>query len=1017
MRKLYGLLMGLILLCCTMSALAQTKEVAGKVTDATDGTPLAGVTVKVKNASNSTTTGADGSFRLNVPESATALVFSSIGYTELEQAISSLMTITLAKQDRVLSEVVVVGYGETVKRNITGAIAKVGGNEVANLPVQSFESALQGKAPGVVVESGSGKVGQAIKIRIRGTSSISASSQPLYVVDGLPVISNSLSDGANEQTNPLVDINPNDIESIEVLKDASASAIYGARAANGVVLITTKKGRYGRKTTIEANLNSSFANPARKMKFLNAKQYADLVLEAAKNDGIADFAAGPDGFGFPTEQESIDFFTNFYTSEVLDFYSLGLDWRNGKVDTDWQKALYNKNANSNQVDLSLSGGNDKTRFFISGFYNTQEAIVINNKFYRYGGRLNLEHSATDWLNVGINLAVNRSQLNRVSNDNAFSTPGQLVAQLPISPLIDPSTNDINKNTLYANGLLDARFNTDKQTTFRSIGNTFANLRFNPWLQFRSEFGTDIFNLYQESYNGKDGIDGAGIGRGTFIISQSVTFNTNNYFTIAPKINANNKVSAIVGMSYLQNDTRQATASGEQYPSDAVKNLAGATDITAGVSTNSKYSFLSYFLRGNYSFMDKYLLSASVRTDGSSRFGPNNRYGWFPAASVGWVISEENFMRGINALSFLKLRGSYGLTGNAEIGEGAFRALYGISNYPGLPGFVPASLGNPDLKWEKTTQSDIGLDFGFLNNRITGEVDLYNKKTEDLLLAVNIPQTTGYGAIVRNLGTMTNKGIEVAINTRNFETRDFKWSTSFNLGYNKNKVVDIKGQVITSGIQRAVEGEAIGSFFLQRFVGADPQTGDAVYLDKDGKETSVYSNASRVVVGKANPDFTGGFTNTFSYKGFDLNIFFTFSKGNDVYNAGGVYQAAGFGGGFDNQTTEILDRWQKPGDITRVPAVHYWWATGSNNSTRWLYDGSYIRLRNVTLGYTLPTRVSNLLKISSARLFVTGMNLWITTKYPGDPEVNTATLGNIAGGQDFYTIPQPRSITVGLNIKL
>jgi TonB-dependent starch-binding outer membrane protein SusC len=1014
MRKLYGLLTGLILLCYA-TAWAQTKEVTGRVTDAADGSPLAGVTVKVKNAPNSTTTGADGSFRLNVPENATAIVFSSIGFTEQEVTISSLMNISLAKQDRVLSEVVVVGYGETVKRNVTGSIAKIGGREVENMPIQSFESALQGKAAGVVVQSGSGRVGQAIKMRIRGTSSISASSQPLYVVDGLPVISNSLSDGANDQTNPLVDINPNDIESIEVLKDASASAIYGARAANGVVLITTKKGKYGRKTSIEVNLNTSFSNPARKFDFLNTAQYAELFRETASNDANALWESG--GSPFPTLQETIDAYTGAYEGFIDDF-SLGLDWRNGEVDTDWQSLLYNKNANASQADLSFSGGTDKTRFFISGFYNTQEAIVINNKFTRYGGRLNLDHSVTDYLTVGLNVAVNRSQLDRVSTDNAFSTPGQMVAQLPFSPVIDPNTNKTNRNTLYDNGLLDAQFNTDKQVTFRNIGNAFGNLQLASWLQFRTEFGADLFNLYQEAYNGKEGSDGGGIGLGSFIVSQSVTFNTNNYFTISPRISDNHKVSGVLGMSYLNNNTRQATAAAEGYPSDAIKNLSGASEVIAGTSVNSKYTFLSYFLRGNYSFHDKYLFSASVRTDGSSRFGSNNRYGWFPAASVGWIMSEENFLRGSDFLSFLKLRASYGLTGNAEIGESNFLALYGISNYPGLAGFTPIQLGNPDLKWERTNQADIGLDFGILNNRITGEIDYYNKKTEDMLLAVNIPATTGYSTVVRNLGSMENKGFEIVLNSRNIDGRDFKWSTSFNLGYNKNTVTDIQGQVITSGsVQRAVEGHPIGSFFLQRFVGADPQTGEAVYLDVDGKEIFDWDNGARVVVGKANPDFTGGFTNNFSYKGFDLNIFFIFSKGNDVYNSGGIYMSSGWGGGFDNQTTELLDRWQKPGDITRIPKLSLDNPTGIDPSSRWLYDGSYIRLRNVTLGYTLPATVANKLKIASARLFITGMNLWITTKYPGDPEVNTAVLGNIAGGQDFYTIPQPRSITAGINVRL
>ncbi|RZK47301.1 MAG: TonB-dependent receptor [Pedobacter sp.] len=1005
--------MGLAMFLC-QDLSAQTKEVTGKVVSVVDSSALADVTVKVKNSQISSVTDADGTFRMTVPANATTLVFTYVGFGEVELPISDLMSVTMSPGKGALNEVVVVGYGTASKRELTGSISKVGGGEVANLPFQSFESAIQGKAPGVVIESGSGKVGQAMKVRIRGTSSISASSQPLYVVDGLPVVSNSVSDGTNDPTNPLVDINPNDIESIEVLKDASASAIYGARAANGVILITTKKGKLGRKTTIDLNLSNTFSNPTRKRGYLNAREYLDLIKAAATNDGRQDFREGTSGFA--TEQETIDDYLSFYTSDdVIGFYALGTDYMNNEINTNWEDQLYRKNATSQQVDLSVSGGSDKTRFYISGFYNKQDAIVINNTFSRYGGRLNLDHKATDFLTVGLNLALNRSQLDRVSNDNAFSTPGQLVAQLPLSPILDPTTGKLNGNTLYANGLFDAQFNTDEQVTYRSFGNAFADLRILPSLTFRSEFGADILNLYQESYQGKETTDGAGIGKGSAIITQSASFNTNNFFTYSPRIGENHKWSSVVGMSYLQNDTKQSTTQGENYPTDAVKNLTGATDITFGQTTNNRYTFLSYFLRSNYSLMDKYLLSVSVRADGSSRFGEDNRYGWFPAASLGWVLSEENFLNKSSFLSFLKLRASYGLTGNAEIGQNNFLALYNVANYPGLPGFIPSQLPNPGLRWEKTAQFDAGLEFGFFNNRLSGEVDYYQKNTSDLLLNVNIPNTTGFATVLRNLGKMYNKGVELALNSRNIEG-DFKWGTSFNIAYNINKVQDIEGQIITNGTQRAVEGEPIGSFFMQEFAGVDPETGDALYYDKDGKTTADYSLAERRIVGQANPDFTGGFTNTFSYKGFDVNIFFTFVSGNKIFNQAGIYMESGFGNGIDNQTKRYLNSWKQPGDITDVPRASLSYSTNDRTSSFWLHDGSYIRLRNATIGYSLPANIASLLRVSSARLYVAGNNLWTKTKYAGDPEVNTATLGNIGGGVDFYTIPQARTISLGLNVK-
>ncbi len=1012
----------IVLLISVLHVFAQqTKTVTGKVTDAKTGEALPGVTIKAGNSNILTQTTADGNFSINIPSATPTLIFSFVGYADAEVAVTgTAMDVKLTTSEKSLNEVVVVGYGQAVKRDITGSISKITTKDVRDFPAPSFESAIQNKAPGVVVESGSGKLGQGIKIRIRGTSSISANSQPLYVVDGLPVTSTTLSDPTNDPTDPLVDINPNDIESVEILKDASASAIYGARAANGVVLITTKKGHNNQKTVFELDANTGISNPARLRHFLNAQQYVDFYNQAVKSDAEYDIANDLSGFN------SLNQAINYYNKKIYAVYGLtldqlanGTDWKNNKVNTNWQSLLYNHDAPSNQINLSATGGDDKTRFFVSGFYNTQDAIVINNKFYRYGGRLNLEHNPTEKLSIGINISVDRSQLNRVTTDNAFSTPGQLVAQPPITPLYDPETGELNSNTLYPNGLFDAKYNSDKQVTNRTIGNVYANYTLLPSLAFRSEFGADILNLYQEAFQGKQTTDGAGIGKANTIISQATTYNTNNYFTYTPNLGEKNKLSAVVGMSYLQNDSKQSLTNAEQTPSDKIKNLSGTTSITFATSTDDRYNFLSYFLRANYAFNDKYLFSASIRDDGSSRFGPNNRYGLFPSVSGGWILSDENFLKNSKFVNFLKIRASWGLTGNAEIGNFSYFNLYNVSNYPDLPGYIPSQLPNPDLKWEKTAQTDAGIDFGFLNSRITGEFDVYYKKTSDLLLNINVPSTTGYTILTKNLGNMNNKGFEAGITSTNIDSKNFKWTTTFNAAYNKNKVLNIGGQIIEGGFgltQRAVEGEPIGEFYDQKFLGVDPQTGDAQYLGEDGKPTTDYDAAARVVLGNSNPTWTGGLTNTFSYKGFDLSFFFSFVTGNKIYNAAGIYQSTGFWNGFDNETTDMLNSWKKPGDITNIPRIGFWSGSGYQNSSRFLYNGDYIRLKTASIGYTLPNALIKKMHFTSVRVYVSGYNLITITKYPGDPEVNTETIANIGGGQDFYTIPQARTFTFGLNVR-
>ncbi len=1031
MRKAFCLIGILVFHCYTL--FAQSKQFNGKVFDSKDGSPLSGVTVTAKGSKSSALSGPDGNFSIKVGSKSVALHFSYIGYEDMEVPLGSgtdPMLVSLKLSATGLNEVVVVGYGKAQKRDVTGSMTRIDAKEVENFPAPSFESAIQGKAAGVVVTSGSGKLGQAIQVNIRGTSSISASTQPLYVIDGLPVTSVSMSDRTNDPTNPLADINPNDIESLEVLKDASAAVIYGARAANGVVLITTKKGKNGHKTSIELNTNTGISNPARQRHFLNAKQYVGLMEQAAVNDGTYDFNNNISGF--PSVDSAISYYKLGTYEPTLDQFALGTDWRNAAVNTNWQAQSLHKNAPSNQINLSASGGSDKTRFFISGFYNDQDAIVINNRFTRYGARFNIDHNATDKLVFGLNLAVDRSQLNKVTNDNSFSSPQELVAQIPISPLIDPGTGLPNNNTLYPNGIYDALYDFDHQTTYRTLGNGYADLTILPFLSFRSEVGVDLMSLNENEFEGKESFDGAGIGKAATISSQSSSLNTNNYFTFNRNLGDDHKLNAVVGMSYLQNDLFRSTASGQNYPSDAVRNFSGATNITAATSTDDRYTFLSYFMRANYSFRQKYLLSASVRTDGSSRFAPSHRYGWFPSVSAGWLLSEEDFLKGSNTFSLLKLRASYGQTGNSEIGESRFQSLFTVTNYPNLPGYTPTQLGSDNLRWEKTSQADVGLDYGLFKGRLSGELDYYHKHTTQLLLNTNIPASTGYfifstgsTTIYQNLGELTNQGVEGTVTSQNF-TGTFKWSTTFNIGYNKNRVGNIGGQIVESSdqLQRAVDGQPLGTWYMQKFVGVDPANGDALYEDANGKPTNVYANAGRFSEGKYLPDVTAGLTNTFSYKGFDLSVFFYGVTGNKLYNSAGVYMSDGFANyNFDNQTTDLLRSWKKPGDITDIPRVGQvglengsFIPTGGSNSTRWLYSGKYLRLKNVSIGYNLPKVITDGLKISSARFYISGTNLFTWTKYPGDPEVNTNTVTSVGGGEDFYTIPQAKTFTFGLNVK-
>ena len=1023
MNRLLRVSLGCLFLFISFWGNAQDVDVTGKVTSTEDGSPLPGVSITVKGTSKGTTTGIDGTYKISVPVNG-VLQASFIGFTTLEQPINNrrIVDFSLVSTSQTLNEVVVTGYGSQIKRDLTGNIAKIKASEIADIPVTTFEQSIQGKAAGVQINQGTGKLGQGIQVRVRGQSSVGASNQPLYVLDGIPLTQESLAISTST-TNPLVDINPQDIESIEILKDASAGAIYGARAANGVVLITTKKGKAG-KTNVSFGMQYGKSKPTNILQFLNTSQYMDFYRKAAANsDAIEGYdASDPDS----------------YTSYMEGFYvtqSLGTLGTANQADTKWADLAY-QDAPTQQYDLSITGGSEKTTVFLSGQLFDQKGILAGNAFSRMSGRLNLSHKVTDKLTVGMNMSMTRSLNERVSGDRQFDNPQQLVALPPMTPSTDPETGlpvgmppgDISI-PVYYNALINignAYYNT---TVHRSISNGFAEYKFFEGLRFRTELAVDLLNQQEEQYyNSKTQRNfGAPLGYGYNRFVRVENYNTNNYFVFDKTVGIHS-FDATAGMSFQNSLRKSNAAEGRDFPSDAYRMIASAARKTDASSTESNYNFLSYFARVNYKFNEKYLIGLSARTDASSRFGIDNRYGFFPAVSAGWILTEENFLKNIEAISFLKIRGSWGLTGNAEIANFGHLGLFsGDAGYGALPGQRPFQLANPDLSWEETKQIDIGLDFGLLKNRINGEIDYYEKKTTGLLLNVNVPGTSGFATQLKNVGSLSNKGFEFVLNTDNL-VGQFKWKTSFNASTNKNLITNLQGQVIEGGLSnmsRAVEGQPLGVFYTVEYAGVDPANGDALFYKNtanadgslDRATTNVYSQAQRVVVGSPLPKWIGGITNTFSYKGVELSVFFNGVFGNKL-NFYGVGRFSSANGRYeDNQTVNQLEAWTPENRDTKVPQARLFYNNGAQASSRFIEDGSFIRLRNVTLAYNLPKSLISKVKLSNVRLYVTGQNLLTFTKYSGwDPEVNADdVVSNIALGYDFYTTPQAKTITGGLTI--
>lgn len=947
---------------------AQTITVSGTVTSATDKSPMPGVTVQVKGTQKGDITDTKGGYKLEAPANAT-LVFSFIGMRPQEIPVNGRKQIDVEmEEERVdLGEVVVVGYSTSSKRLISGSISTVNEKELDNIPIRTIDGVLQGKAAGVSVNQNSGTPGGRNAIKMRGGSSINASNQPLIVVDGVPTITGSYGQigYSGQEIDAMSDLNPNDIESFTILKDASATAIYGARASNGVILITTKKGN-AQRTNV--NLSSSYG-----WQTLPAERLPDLMNAAQWNEFKGTNVQG--------------------------------------TDTDWMKEILQVAPTTNN-ELSISSGNDKTRLFISGNVYTQDGTVKSTSFSRYSGRVNVDHKLLPDLMIGAGVSMTYSTNYRVEGDQTLYGP--LPNALSI-PAIYPVYNDdgtYNESGPYANPMAIINETKNVAYTNRNNGNIYLDYKFLNGFNFTTKWSADIYNLREHEYDpitvaqGKK-YNGLGI-EGTTYVSNLVGSNVLQYIKTVNKVH---NFEAMAGFSFEKYARRTTYIEARDFPNEDFQYITSAGTIRTASASALNRGMTSYFGQFKYNYMYKYIFTLTARADGSSKFGENNRFGYFPAASFAWRLSEEPFMKSVTAISDLKLRTSFGLTGNDGIGDFASLGLYkGRYNYNQQSGIAPTQLPNPNLKWETTRQIGVGIDLGLFKDRITLVADVYYNKTSDLLLDRPIPLSSGFSSITSNIGDMENKGVEFVLNTVNLKS-DFTWNTSLNFSANRNKVLSLfNGQPITDqgrGNNWVMEGEPIGVFVGYNFLGVDPTTGKEVYEDLN--HDKVITTDDRKITGNPNPDFTVGLTNTLGYKGFDFSFFLHGVFGNDVYNGTWMYIQAPTD--LDQQTTAVLRAWKNPGDVTDIPRI-----SDGFKSSRFIENGSFLRIKTVTLGYTLPKDLLTKLWLKSARVYVSGQNLYTFTTYTGmDPEVNYYSTDNIIMGTDFFTYPQSRTIMVGLNL--
>ncbi len=981
---------------------AQEKTVTGNIANQNDGSPLPAVSVMIKGTKYGAVTDEKGSFTLKIPSKSSTLVIRHIGYKDQEITVGdkTVINVSLVSASTTMSEIVVTGYGQQSRKTLTSAITSVSSKEIENIPSPSTDQLLQGRASGVQVNSNTGAPGGGVFVRIRGTSSINASSDPLYVVDGIPIQSNSLATLGlgGSVTSPIADINPADIQSIEILKDASATAIYGARAANGVVLITTKRGS-NRKAKITAGVYYGRQQAIKKPDVVDGPTFERLINESSTNNWTDLYgsvtARNPQGVAFKLPYANPDTALN----------------------TDWGAPIFRTGALRN-IDLSISGGSEKMHYLVSTNNFLQEAILNNSDFTRNTFRVNLDFSPIDKLKIGTNILYSRNNRTRGRSDDNISGALEGAFFFPANlPYYQPN-GAYTKFGTFESPLAAIKHSDISMLTNRVLGAVYAEYEFIRGLRLKSSFSLDYSNVEESLYD--DSFTNAGStvnGSAQSIVGTNMNWIQENVLSYQFNL-TNHSFNILLGTSAQEAETSSTTATGTQFPSDDFRKISAAAVQTAS-STGTSYGIASLFSRITYDYKNKYLATINVRRDGSSRFGQSNQWGTFPSAALGWVLSEEAFFSKLNFISSLKIRASYGITGN-QSGINDFQSLglwTGGSAYAALPGISPSQLANPDLKWETTKQTDFGLDLSLFESRIHLTADYYNKNTEDLLLAVPVPRSTGFENLVQNYGKMQNKGFELAIGGDLFRNSSgLNWTANFNIATNKNKIVKLAAPffVYNRDIYKYQEGGEMFSFYLHEQTGVNPKTGAPVFTDVNG-DGKFDPNVDRKIVGTANPKFFGGFTNTLNYKNFDLMFFFQFSSGNKQLNWNlfflehGGTRASQFSG-------SQLNRWQKDGDVTMVPRLNASNYAADLRPSRFLEDGSYTRLKNLSLGYSIPAAWLGKISMSSARIYISGQNLITFTKYTGlDPELTGTASNALTQGIEFFSMPQARTMMAGINV--
>jgi TonB-linked SusC/RagA family outer membrane protein len=996
MRKLLALLTVFLLFAGHLFAQDQ-RTISGRVTD-DKGVALPNVSVLVKGTNTGTTTNSEGSYSLTVPASAKQLVFSSVGMETKEMAIGTSNTVnaSLVSTEKTISEVVVVAYGTQKRSDLTGSVATVKAPDIENKPFSSVDKLLQGSVAGLQSVASSGQPGSSQAILIRGISSINASTGPLWVLDGIPI---NTGDASRLQTtaNLLSTLNPNDIESITVLKDAASQSIYGSRAANGVIIVTTKKGKAG-KTVFRFDTEvgmSDIAYVNDRYRPLNSAEYFGIT-----NEGLVNLGATPAQI----------------TSTMA-----GLGYGNG-IDYNWYDGITQKGTQQ-QYNLSAQGGNDKTTFFISGGHFIQEGTTINSKLKRTNGNLRLTHKPFERLTISANLNGGYVHQRAPLNGGAFGNPVlSSYFLLPSRPAYNP---DGTYNFTSLGGLhntialteIDKRFLRE----FSLRGSINAEFKILDNLKFRTTYGGDFNVLEEDQYNNPLHGDGAASnGRAFAYYTRYYNWVWTNTLDLQQNITRNGDlgVNAQIGYESQKSSGYFSSVQSQDFPPnfDLTLPAAGSRPTTAN-ATISEYSFLSEFASATFNYKNRYVASGSFRRDGSSRFGFNTKYGNFWSVGFSWNVDNEAFMQNVDFISQLKLRASYGVNGNAGIGNYDWLTLYSYgSNYNQQPGSVPSNVGDSSLTWELNKPLNVGIDISILKNRINISADYYVRKSEDLLLSVPLSRTSGFSSRTRNLGDMENKGIELTLNAIPIQTRDFNWVIDFNFANNKNKITSLPGgNDIADGSFIIRQGVAYRTYFLREWAGVDPANGDPLWYSDPthSTKTNVYPGAgARALVGNALPKYFGSLSNGFTFKGISLDVQLYYNFGNWVYDTwGSYYLGAGFGATF-NKVERVLDRWQKPGDVTDIPKYIY---NGNksfqSSSTFWLNKGDFIRLRNIQLGYTIPKNVTGKAKMSNVFVYVRGTNLytWVKDKnLPFDPEQGTTSSTNL-------NVFIPKTMTAGLNI--